>query len=233
MQVHKITNLYGEHCNKKEELSEPTLKASGKEKELLYVEVDGSMLYTRDEGWKEVKVGRAFTSSDCISPDGKPGCIRHSQYYAGIMDSKTFTQKMDALLDAYSFKKEQLVFITDGGIWIKNWIEDSFSQSVAILDYYHAVEHLSKFGEESFENAEERQLWATGQKELLLQSKTNEVIENIKSISTNNKEKQALLQYYQSNEKRMDYKYYKTIGAGIIGSGAIESAHRTLVQKTA
>ena len=28
----------------------------------------------------------------------------------------------------------------------------------------------------------------------------------------------------------MDYKYYKTIGAGLIGSGAIESAHRTLVQ---
>jgi len=29
----------------------------------------------------------------------------------------------------------------------------------------------------------------------------------------------------------MDYRYYKNIGAGIIGSGAIESAHRTVVQK--
>jgi hypothetical protein len=29
----------------------------------------------------------------------------------------------------------------------------------------------------------------------------------------------------------MDYKTYKKIGAGIIGSGAIESAHRTVVQK--
>ena len=29
----------------------------------------------------------------------------------------------------------------------------------------------------------------------------------------------------------MDYSYYKQIGAGLIGSGAIESAHRTVVQK--
>jgi hypothetical protein len=36
--------------------------------------------------------------------------------------------------------------------------------------------------------------------------------------------------YYEDNINRMDYKYYKTAGKGIIGSGAIESAHRTLVQ---
>jgi hypothetical protein len=29
----------------------------------------------------------------------------------------------------------------------------------------------------------------------------------------------------------MDYKHNQTIGCGIIGSGAIESAHRTVVQK--
>ena len=29
----------------------------------------------------------------------------------------------------------------------------------------------------------------------------------------------------------MDYKMYQKIGCGIIGSGAIESTHRTLIQK--
>lgn len=29
----------------------------------------------------------------------------------------------------------------------------------------------------------------------------------------------------------MDYKRYKNVGAGLIGSGTIESAHRTVVQK--
>lgn len=36
---------------------------------------------------------------------------------------------------------------------------------------------------------------------------------------------------YSSNAYRMDYSYYNQIGAGIIGSGAIESAHKTVVQK--
>src|SRR4051794_2555993 len=33
------------------------------------------------------------------------------------------------------------------------------------------------------------------------------------------------------DKERMDYKRYQQIGCGIIGSGAIESAHRTVVQK--
>lgn len=33
------------------------------------------------------------------------------------------------------------------------------------------------------------------------------------------------------NQWRMDYPQYKKMGAGIIGSGAIESAHRPVVQK--
>ena len=37
--------------------------------------------------------------------------------------------------------------------------------------------------------------------------------------------------YYQGNADRMDYKRYLSIGLGIIGSGGIESAHRTMVQK--
>lgn len=41
----------------------------------------------------------------------------------------------------------------------------------------------------------------------------------------------SLINYYTGNAYRMDYKTYKTIGAGIIGSGTIESAHRTVVQK--
>jgi hypothetical protein len=40
-----------------------------------------------------------------------------------------------------------------------------------------------------------------------------------------------LVNYYSSNAYRMDYCYYKKMGTGIIRAGAIESAHRTVVQK--
>ena len=35
----------------------------------------------------------------------------------------------------------------------------------------------------------------------------------------------------RTNKGRMKYKQYRAIGCGIIGSGAIKSAHRTVVQK--
>jgi hypothetical protein len=36
---------------------------------------------------------------------------------------------------------------------------------------------------------------------------------------------------YTNNIERMDYKTYKNIRVGLIDAGAIESAHRTVVQK--
>jgi len=232
MQVHKIANFYGLHCNLKDELLAPVLTINKKEDEVVYAGVDGSMLYTREDGWKEVKVGRVFTSSDCVSPKGKTSYIKHSHYYGSISDSKEFTSKMDGLLDSYKVKKGKLVFITDGAVWIRNWIEDAFPDAIAILDFFHAVEHVSQFAQTVFENKAEQHQWIVKQKELLLESKVGEVIDNIQSVNTNKeKEKKALIQYYQSNKARMDYNKYKTIGAGIIGSGAIESAHRTLIQK--
>lgn len=232
MQVHKIANFYGLYSNLKDELLAPVLTINKKEQEVVYAEVDGSMLYTREDGWKEVKVGRVFTSSDCVSPQGKTSYIKHSHYYGSISDSKEFTSKMEALLDSYKVKNEKLVFITDGAVWIKNWIEDAFPEAIAILDFFHAVEHLSQFAQTVFDNKVEQHQWIVKQKELLLESKVEEVIKNIQLINTGKeKEKQALILYYQSNTNRMDYKKYKTIGASIIGSGAIESAHRTLIQK--
>jgi hypothetical protein len=43
--------------------------------------------------------------------------------------------------------------------------------------------------------------------------------------------KAKLLAYLNANRSRIDYKHYQGIGCGIIGSGAIESAHRTVVQE--
>ena len=50
-------------------------------------------------------------------------------------------------------------------------------------------------------------------------------------LAPDNEQAKQVIAYYEVNTNRMNYKYYKTIGAGIISSGAIESAHRTVVQK--
>ena len=67
------------------------------------------------------------------------------------------------------------------------------------------------------------------QKALLLDSKLITVMDNINTLAAGLPYGRKVLDYYQANQDRMDYKKY--LGAGIIGSGAIESAHRTVVQK--
>ena len=54
---------------------------------------------------------------------------------------------------------------------------------------------------------------------------------SVRSLKAKCKESKKLIEYYESNIARMDYVNYLTIGSGLIGSGAIESAHRTVIQK--
>jgi hypothetical protein len=228
-QVYLITDFYGKAAEKEVNVChslEPV-----KKEEVLYVEADGSMILTRDEGWKEVKVGRMFTSGSCIDPNGKASWIRHSQYVAHLGNCKNFTTQMDTLIESYGRLGKRLVFIADGGTWIKNWVEDAFPQAVSILDYYHVCEHLHQFAKAIFSEEKQLKKWTDKQKELLLESKVTKVIANIKKLDSESKEALLLINYYTNNIERMDYKTYKNIGVGLIGSGAIESAHRTVVQK--
>jgi hypothetical protein len=228
-QIYRVTDTYGAQIEETTDPQERTLTPVSRD-ELLYAEADGGMILTRKEGWKEVKVGRLFKSGDCIHADGKPGYISHSQYKAHLGNSKTFCRQMEDLIDAYQVAGDKLIFISDGAPWIKNWVEDAYPKAISILDYYHAAEHLHEFAQKHFKDDIKRNRWAEKQKELLLQSKVGTVIKNIKKL-TDSKEALQLIDYYEANRQRMDYHKYKQIGAGIIGSGAIESAHRTVVQK--
>lgn len=228
-QVHRVTDTYGSEAGKT--INEHTTLMPLKKQEVLYIEADGSMLLTREEGWKEVKLGRLFKASDCIHAGGKPGWISNSQYVAHLGGHKTFTHQMEHLIDSYSHQGNKLVFITDGAPWLKNWIEDAYPSSHSILDYYHACEYLHTFSREYFGNKEAEEQWVKEQKELLLESSAGEVIKNVEQLNSSKKEAKKLIEYYSANADRMDYKQYRQTGCGIIGSGAIESAHRKVIQK--
>ena len=230
-QVYRVTNSVSERLREEENDGERLLAAVSKA-EVLYVEADGSMISTREEGWKEVKLARLFKSSDCLNPNTESACLQQSQYVAHFGNCRDFCEKVENVIDSYGRLQSRLVFITDGATWIKNWIEDSYSESTAILDYYHACEHLHDFVENGMnEDREKRKQWFEEQKELLLESRVDQVIKNIKRAKAKSSEKEKLLNYYQINKERMDYKSYRQLGCGIIGSGAIESAHRTVIQR--
>lgn len=249
MQVHRVANHYGAALEKQKmkSLVEPTTEAEPdkvaeiKPTEVVYAEADGSMLLTRKEGWKEVKTGRVFKQSDCLSlgkgsaPDEARGWIRQSEYEAYLGSSRQFTQRFEQQTDPYRALGSRLVFISDGAPWIKNWIDDNYPRATQVLDWYHCKQHLCAFAEQYFTDKAQKESWICQQADLLYESKTETVINNIRSLPTKNKRqrqsKKQLLQYYEGNTSRMDYQRYRTVGAGFIGSGAIEAANRTVVHK--
>ncbi|MGH2643031.1 MAG: hypothetical protein ACRDE2_03715 [Chitinophagaceae bacterium] len=234
-QVFRVTNAYGVEFGIDEQAERSLTPVQ--QQEVVYAEIDGSMIQTR-EGWKEVKLGRVFKSSACVvGTEQERGMIMESQYMAYLGDKNPFSRGMDELLDAYGGTqlKDRLVLINDGAVWIHNWCKDMYPNAVHVLDYYHASEHLHEFVGLTFKDAEAGKNWAQEQKNKLLESKTTEVIQAIRAVKCSTKqakEKQEnLLNYYQDNFLRMDYSRYRKIGCGIIGSGAIESAHKAIIQK--
>ncbi len=228
-QIYRVTDFYGKAVGGS--VNEDPVLSPVKTEEVMYLEADGSMILTREEGWSEVKVGRIFKSSDCLHAEGKPGWISHSQYTAHLGSHKEFTKMMDSLIDKYRNLGNPLIFVSDGATWIKNWIEDAFRKAVSIVDYYHVCEHLHEFSSSIFTDKAKEKMWTDKQKEWLLQGKVKTVISNIKRLGKDSEAANQLISYYSKNKNRMKYQEYAKIGCGIIGSGAIESAHRTLVQK--
>jgi hypothetical protein len=232
-QVYRVTDHVSESLKSEDLKIERTLQPLPKD-DVLYVEIDGSMIPTRknEEPWKEVKLARLFRGSDCLNPNSEVSFLQDSQYVGHFGSSVDFCKKLGGIIDAYGDLRDRLVFINDGATWIREWIADNYPLAVSVLDYYHALEYLYEFAEKAFpKNQSEKDLWCDRQKDLLLASDVETVLDNISSTNAKDEDKKKITTYYGNNKERMKYGQYRNIGCGIIGSGAIESAHRTVVQK--
>lgn len=231
-QCYRITDTYGSQISEEIKSDIPELELEKSDK--IYAQMDGGMVLT-DEGWQEAKVGRIFRQSDIvkISQGSERQKIKESQYVAQMGEHTSFLDSFGKALQPYEKNKSRLVLINDGAVWINNWIKKTYPNAVSILDYYHATENIAKVGKALIEEKEKFREWFGKQKALLLKSEVKQVINEILNLPPKNEEqvdlKMKLIKYLQKNETRMDYKKYRNRGLQI-GSGAIEAAHRTVVQ---
>ena len=231
-QIYRVTDYVSESLAGEDLKTERTLHPLSNE-DVLYVEIDGSMIQTRknDEPWKEVKLCRLFRDVDCLNPNSDASYLVDSQYVGHFGSSGDFCKKIGGVIDAYGDLKDRLVFINDGATWIREWITDHYPLATSVLDFYHAMEYLYEFADKAFPDKSEKDKWCEVQKDLLLASGVETVLDNIISAPAKEEAKKKITNYYQNNKERMKYRKYRNTGCGIIGSGAIESAHRTVIQK--
>jgi hypothetical protein len=133
---------------------------------------------------------------------------------------------------------EKLVIIGDGARWIWNRVSAIIEgvgidpkKVTAIVDFYHAVEHLQSFADLKTGWSEKfRKQWVTKNRKLLRRGKIMKVIETLRGLASgrNAKKLTTELNYFVRNAAKMKYAWFKRCRLPI-GSGAVESCIRRVV----
>jgi hypothetical protein len=226
-QIERVSHFYG---NEIEVLDSQVYENQAFESktDLHYAMADGSMVLTREDGWREMKLGRVFAAHSLLSYKERRE-VSISRYTAHLGSHTDFLDKFDRHLDGL----KNLVAVADGAPWIWDFFETTYPDAVQILDFFHAAERLSQFAVAQFPDKNERSQWIDAQKKQLLDDKVENVIKTIKELSCKTQTidiQNKTVTYLDNNKKRMLYKTYSDKGY-LIGSGAIESAHRHVIQQ--
>jgi hypothetical protein len=207
----------------------PRLEA-GKEQDKVYVMVDGSMVYTREEEWRELKLGRLFRHSQVFNIQANRREVSESVYVSHLGSVEEFFPKFERHLVGYNNK----VIIGDGAKWIWKWADDNYPGALQILDFYHAKEKLVLFARHQYPEEQTRLDWIKDQSDKILDNGLEEVLSTLYCCRARNEEaklaKQKAIDYYVEHDDRMQYKTYREQGL-MIGSGPIEAAHRSVIQQ--
>jgi len=237
-QFQRVSEYYGQKLEEleeryQEERQDVPLVIPSECTEPVYVTLDGSMVFTREETWKEMKMGRIYSESARVSIQAHRTEVMNSLYVCTMGSNKEFFRKFEPYVEPYPHK----VFIADGAKWIWNWVEDFYGDSVQILDFYHAIEKLGAYAALAYKEIDERRRWLNTQKQRLKADKIETVLEELKETAAKTtdttdvgKALKDIIRYYQSNMERMKYGTFIKKGY-LIGSGSIESAHRNVVQQ--
>lgn len=216
--------------------------------ETVYIQPDGGMVPTRGKTpenrlkteYREAKVGVVFREEDIIreKKDGKKACIITKKRFATSIGQgvEHFEQLLKRVaMEAGGFRAKTVVFISDGADWIDGLRQRLFPKSVHILDWYHASEHLWDCGKSIFgENATDKiQEWSRPIREMLWEGMGEAVCERLLfEMKRYPKAQTAIIElhnYYKNRIEKMRYAEFRRRGY-FIGSGAVESAHKYLVQ---
>ena len=108
-----------------------------------------------------------------------------------------------------------------------------YPESIQIVDYYHSKEHLCEFAKLYYKDENKRYKWIDRLSQQMLDKGINPIIEALEKLPKQQKttvKRNRLINYYKQNKDRMQYHRYLEKGL-LIGSGAIESAHKDVLQQ--
>lgn len=207
--------------------------------DLLVVQTDGGMLPIRgSESWKESKLGVIYREEHhLVSSNVQRGCVTQARYVAHLGSVKVFKKHMHAALEAeQSDEAKEVIWLGDGAVWNWNMADELCPQAIQILDVMHAIEHATDcakilFGDDDIMIA----MWVNRIKDIFYHGDTQALFDELGACRFGANQAECatineLMRYYTNNRSRIEYVKFKEHGYSI-GSGAVESAHKHVLQK--
>jgi hypothetical protein len=214
---------------------EEEVQAEVKGAERMGVGMDGALVHVRQEGWKELKVGCVFEVEERPTLDKETleeeeiGHAVACSYVAHLGGPQGLGQKVWAEAEGRHWTRAaETQVIGDGAAWIWNLALDHFYDSYQVVDWYHAVEHLSQAARWLHgEGTPGAQRWLKEQKKVLFQGHAEAIGQALRHAA---EEARAEVQtgllseagYLENNKRRMNYLELREEG-WLIGSGMVES----------
>ena len=208
----------------------------------LYIEIDGSFINTRTKNkdgstWAENKLCMIFNSDNLIEYKDKDGEISYkvdkAEYICLLGSVDEFKKHVLALAlrNKYNLYKN-VVFLTDGALWIRNLIKELFPGAQQILDIYHLYENISDFLKAVLSDEDKIKKYRKRWYELIEQGEWKKVIKELEKFKDIKLPKGVvnLYNYILDNKDCIDYPYYRVVYK-FIGSGAIESGNKYVVKR--
>lgn len=237
--LQRITKSIGEKLVRNEDnlTTDSSYEKTSKNIDKLVISCDGTCINTENE-WKEVKNGAIYEIK--ANTKGELHAINKS-YISRIENCQDFGKRLyiESRRRCLGYAK-QVITIGDGAKWIWDLFNNYYPNSIKIIDWYHATEHLWSIIELMFGNRENEQgkifekecedLLYEGLISLLRVTIIDKMKElSIKEGSTRYESIIKALKYFITNENRMRYAEFEKNGYPI-GSGVIEGACKHLVQ---
>jgi hypothetical protein len=205
---------------------------------VLYVQNDGAMVSMQNGEWREVKSAVMFNDDEHLRGSEKVrGEILKARYVSVLGSQEEFQQKLKPALKVINaISAAVIIWLADGAKG--NWSLASLlcPRAIQILDWFHAIEHASDCAKQLFGDGDACvELFRQRIQNLLLAGDVKRCIRELLDCVEHTehpwqvKAINDLVGYYRSNQKRMRYDVYVANG-WLIGSGAIESAHRHVIQ---
>jgi hypothetical protein len=197
--------------------------------------MDGAIIYIREEGWKEIKIGTVFDVAVCATAEGKSGEVEdvahavNNRHVAHLGGPDVLGEMVWAEARRYGWEQAQdTVVIGDGAPWIWNQSALHFAASRQLVDWYHAKQHLVETarllkpeGTPAFSR------WLNSRETRLFQGHAERIADELDKAAAQHPARQDALtreaSYFRTNQLRMNYLEMRE-EEWPIGSGMVESA---------